>query len=290
MTTPSSSARVETLRSLLIVIIIFAVYAASLCLFAEYPFGQHGEKSNPGWSIPRNLDDWKEIGSRMRSYTQENFWPSSIFYVALYIFLQTFAIPGSLMLTVIGGYLFDLGYGLFYVCLSAAIGATNCYLISAYVSKAAVECLFGARMEKWNRQLSGERKHMFNYIVFLRITPFLPNWFVNIASPHLRIPIQTFFWATFVGVAPPSFVHVQGGKALQALNSTSDLLTPVNALAMVIMALLAVFPVIARKYWSTAVEIPQDEEILIISEDETDSSSEASARGRRRIRPEYGVV
>ena len=38
-----------------------------------------------------------------------------------------------------------------------------------------------------------------NYIIFLRITPFLPNWFINIASPIIGVRIFPFFVGTFIG-------------------------------------------------------------------------------------------
>lgn len=40
---------------------------------------------------------------------------------------------------------------------------------------------------------------MFNYMIVLRISPFPPNWIVNLGSPHLGVPIGVFFWGTFLG-------------------------------------------------------------------------------------------
>ena len=46
------------------------------------------------------------------------------------------------------------------------------------------------------------------YICF-RITPFLPNWFINIVSPVIGVDLRPFWIGTFIGVAPPSFVAIQ---------------------------------------------------------------------------------
>ena len=40
---------------------------------------------------------------------------------------------------------------------------------------------------------------MLNYIIFLRITPILPNWLINISSPILGVNIVHFFLGTFLG-------------------------------------------------------------------------------------------
>lgn len=48
-------------------------------------------------------------------------------------------------------------------------------------------------------QVERHREHLINYIIFLRITPFLPNWFINITSPVINVPLKVFFIGTFLG-------------------------------------------------------------------------------------------
>lgn len=62
-------------------------------------------------------------------------------------------------------------------------------------------CLLCAQVEK-------HRDHLINYIIFLRITPFLPNWFINITSPVINVPLGVFFIGTFLGKPTQPFCHV----------------------------------------------------------------------------------
>ena len=48
-------------------------------------------------------------------------------------------------------------------------------------------------------QVDRHRDNMTSYILFLRITPFLPNWFINVVSPVINVPLWTFFFATVLG-------------------------------------------------------------------------------------------
>lgn len=48
-----------------------------------------------------------------------------------------------------------------------------------------------------------------NYMLFLRVTPTLPNLFINLASPIVDIPFHVFFLATVVGLIPASFITVR---------------------------------------------------------------------------------
>jgi uncharacterized membrane protein YdjX (TVP38/TMEM64 family) len=43
------------------------------------------------------------------------------------------------------------------------------------------------------------RQTIFSYLLFLRVTPFVPNMFINLASPHVNVPLPAFFVATFLG-------------------------------------------------------------------------------------------
>lgn len=57
-------------------------------------------------------------------------------------------------------------------------------------------------------QVEKHRDHLINYIIFLRITPFLPNWFINITSPVINVPLGVFFIGTFLGKRVHRFCHV----------------------------------------------------------------------------------
>ena len=41
-------------------------------------------------------------------------------------------------------------------------------------------------------QVARRRGDLFNYIIFLRVTPILPNIFINIASPVVDVPLRPF--------------------------------------------------------------------------------------------------
>ena len=58
-------------------------------------------------------------------------------------------------------------------------------------------------------KVEAQRGNLLSYIIFLRITPFLPNWFINTVSPVIGVPLLPFWVGSFIGVAPPSFVFIQ---------------------------------------------------------------------------------
>ncbi|KAG0023776.1 Transmembrane protein 41B [Entomortierella chlamydospora] len=137
------------------------------------------------------------------------------------------------------------------ILIASAVGATNCYLLSRLFFSKLVKRKFGERMEKWNTQLEKHRNDLISYIILLRLAPFPPNWFVNICSPHLHVPLwPEFFIGTLIGVTAPSVVHVQAGMVLEKLvedhTSGVDIFTLKNIGMLVAVALLAALPVLIR--------------------------------------------
>ena len=55
-----------------------------------------------------------------------------------YLFLQTFAIPGSIFLSIVSGYLFAFPVALLLICFCSATGASFCYLLSYLAGKPLV--------------------------------------------------------------------------------------------------------------------------------------------------------
>lgn len=46
-------------------------------------------------------------------------------------------------------------------------------------------------------------------MLFLRVTPTLPNTFINVASPIVDVPFHIFLLATVIGLIPAAFVTVR---------------------------------------------------------------------------------
>jgi uncharacterized membrane protein YdjX (TVP38/TMEM64 family) len=46
-------------------------------------------------------------------------------------------------------------------------------------------------------------------MLFLRLTPTLPNTFINVASPIVDVPYHIFFLATLIGLIPAAYVTVK---------------------------------------------------------------------------------
>jgi uncharacterized membrane protein YdjX (TVP38/TMEM64 family) len=89
--------------------------------------------------------------------------------------------------------------------------------MSLLLGKRLVQKFFSGRIQWFKGQLDKHQDDLFYYLLFLRITPLLPNWFINISSPILDVPISKFFLATFLGLMPMNVIHVKTGLMLNDL-------------------------------------------------------------------------
>ncbi|PKC11066.1 hypothetical protein RhiirA5_310761 [Rhizophagus irregularis] len=198
--------------------------------------------------FPRTLKDVKILYDALTGHENNNIHVL-ICYVATYIFLQSFSLPGSVMLSVLGGTLWGSWNALILVSFCSGTGSTICYLLSYYLGQPIIQNYLSERMERWNEKLNAHRKGLFSYIIFLKTTPFLPNWFINIASPHLGVGVGVFYWATFFGVAPLSFIHIQAGDTIHRLSETDEFtfFTIQNVVTVSLVAIAALIPIILGK-------------------------------------------
>src|SRR5262249_53984740 len=56
-----------------------------------------------------------------------------------------------------------------------------------------------------------------SYLLFLRLVPAFPFWFVNIAPALLGVPLRTYVVATFFGIIPATFAFAAAGASLDSV-------------------------------------------------------------------------
>ncbi|XP_076390881.1 transmembrane protein stas [Megachile rotundata] len=241
-----SSNEASTKQAFLTVAIIFIT--SLLALFYVYTsFPQLAEDERQHMKLPLHIEDAKNLGKLLGRYKDLYYFQVLTGLFITYIFLQTFAIPGSIFLSILSGFLFPFPLALLLVCTCSAVGASLCYLLSSILGRILLFKYFPEKAREWTLTVKKHKHHLFNYMLFLRMTPLLPNWFINLASPVIGVPLAPFTLGTFFGVAPPSFVAIQAGQTLQNLTSSSDAWSWNSILMLCVFAVLSLVPVLFKQ-------------------------------------------
>ncbi|XP_051998781.1 transmembrane protein 41A-A [Xyrauchen texanus] len=277
----------RSLAGLIVVIVTATFYLYLLSYFLppgpqllkhkhEEDTGKSSGEDNPQRDIssrlkfPSDLEELKEISELLQFYKTEHTGYVLLLFCSAYLYKQAFAIPGSSFLNILAGALFGTWYGLLLTCVLTTVGATLCFLLSKAFGKQTIVRLFPEKVAMLQRKVEENRSSLFFFLLFLRFFPMSPNWFLNMTSPILNIPVTLFFMAVFIGLMPYNFICVQTGSMLSRISSLDDLFSWSVVLKLILIACVALLPgALIRKYSTQRLHL-DDLEPNRLSQDKKD--------------------
>jgi uncharacterized membrane protein YdjX (TVP38/TMEM64 family) len=171
-------------------------------------------------------------------------------YAALYMFFQAFLVPGpNLLLSVFAGALFpNFVFGTCMVAFSCTAGAVISYTLAQFFMGPVMERTVPDRVAAFRGRISANRDNIFFYMLFLRLTPLLPNWFINLTSPVVGVPVTSFALATLLGQMPMNILYWNCGKTFfEAVDEGSLQLVGRDMVgAVALLGVAALLPVLLK--------------------------------------------
>jgi len=239
MPAPTPSTSSSTVKIVMAVSVVLAIAA-----FVHFDFGRL-----------LSLTALKENRDRLLAFTEANYALAAVLFVIIYIIVTGLSLPGAVILTLAGGFLFGGFLGTVFVNLGATTGATLAFLVARHLLRDTVEHKFG----RWLNPLQeGFSKNAFSYLMTLRLIPLFPFFVVNLVSGLTRVQVGTYVAATALGIIPGSFVYAYAGQQLGTINSLKEIASPNVIGALVLLGLLALSPVLYKKISQAPAERPSD--------------------------------
>jgi uncharacterized membrane protein YdjX (TVP38/TMEM64 family) len=165
---------------------------------------------------------------------------SAGFFVA-YVLVTSLSLPGAAVMTLAGGAVFGLVWGLVLVSFASSVGATLAMLISRRLLGDIVQQKFARQLESVNAGLATDGGF---YLFSIRMVPLFPFFVVNLVMGLTPIATWTFYWVSQTGMLAGTFVYVFAGTQLANVEGVGDVLSPGLIVAL---SLLGLFPLLARK-------------------------------------------
>jgi len=164
-----------------------------------------------------------------------------LFFV-VYVLVTALSLPGAAVMTLIGGAVFGLSWGLLLISFASSIGATLAFTLSRLLFKDWVQSKFQSQLKTINQGV--ERDGAF-YLFTLRLIPAVPFFVINLVMGLTPMKTWRYYWVSQLGMLPGTAVYVNAGAELGKLNelSVGGILTPGLIGSFV---LLAVFPWLIR--------------------------------------------
>jgi uncharacterized membrane protein YdjX (TVP38/TMEM64 family) len=175
---------------------------------------------------------------------------AAVAFILVYAGLTGLSVPGAMLMTLAGGFLFGPWQGTLYALTGATLGACVVFL----AARAGLQGLIGRLGPRGQRLEAGFREDAFSYLLSLRLVPIFPFWLVNLVAGLTGMRLWTYVAATFLGMVPGAFVYASLGSGAGALIEAGQrpdrfmIFRPNMLLPLVGLALLALLPV-GYKRW-----------------------------------------
>lgn len=202
--------------------------------------------------LPTNFQEAQAVKQTLALYVENCRALVIALMICCYLFLQVFMIPGAIFINVLAGSLFGLWGSFALIACVSTVGAGTNYWLARLLVREVLLGLFPGRVDAFAKTLLKHKQHLVNYMIFLRVTPFLPSWFINTASPVVGFPFREYIIGTTVGLQPLNFILVQAGQTLGQLHSYRDLYSIWNISKLGLCAVLAVSPVLYQRLCTRA--------------------------------------
>ena len=173
-------------------------------------------------------------------------------FIAAYVGIVAFSLPGATVATLTGGFLFGLFPGVFYNLAGATLGAVLLFLAVRAGFGAGLQARIEAQGGKVARLREALARNEWEVLFLMRVTPIVPFFMANLIPALLNITLFKFAVTTAVGIVPGALVLTSVGSGLGEVFATGGMpdlsvfLEPYVAGPIVGLVVLGVLPIVVR--------------------------------------------
>jgi uncharacterized membrane protein YdjX (TVP38/TMEM64 family) len=188
------------------------------------------------------------------AWRDANYLGAAATFLALYVAVVAFSLPGATIMTLGGAFLFGFAAAAPMILVAATLGASLIFLAARHGFGEALHARLVAQGGQGTlaRMERGLRENEVSYLLLMRLVPAVPFFIANLAPAFLGVSLRTFVLTTFFGIIPGTLVYVWIGAGLGevfARDATPDLsiLTEPQILGpLLALAALAALPIVIK--------------------------------------------
>ncbi len=155
-----------------------------------------------------------------------NFLVTVLLFVAAYVAIVTFSLPGATIATLTGGFLFGTFPGVLFNMTGATIGAILVFLAARWGLGDRLSARMDASDGRIRRLKAGIDASQWEMLFLIRLVPVVPFFVANLLPALVGVSLFRFGVTTFLGIIPGALVYTSVGAGLGevfAAGQTPDL-------------------------------------------------------------------
>lgn len=198
-----------------------------------------------------SLHELRDSRASLHAFVRTHGLEAALAYLAVYVGVISLSLPGALIMTLTGGFLFGPWVGALLADLGCSSGAMVVYAVCRLTVGDSLDRRLTPKIKAFEE---GFRQNAFLYLLTLRLIPVMPFWLINLAAGLLGAPARAFIVATVMGILPAALIYASLGAGLDGMFNRGEplgpqlLLAPRIALPLIGLALLSTLP-IAHHWW-----------------------------------------
>ena len=235
MTDPRTQARPTWLRYLPIAAIAVVAVVGALTLGDRLTF-----------------ETLAENRERLLAFRDANYPATVLAFVAVYVAIVAFSLPGATIATLTGGFLFATFPGVLFNVTAATIGAALIFLAARFGLGERLAARMDASDGAVKRIKSAIDETQWEALFLIRLVPAVPFFVANLVPAFVGVPLWRFVVTTFLGIIPGALVFTSVGAGLGevfARGETPDLgiiFEPRVLLPILGLCALAALPIVLK--------------------------------------------
>lgn len=208
-----------------------------------------------GFIFLRDYLSFEALGENREAliaFRDANYAVAVICFISIYVLIAGLSLPGALIATLTGGFLFGTFPGALFNMLGATIGATAIFL----AARTGFGDKLAAKMEGSDgivkKLKDGIDENQWSVLFLMRLVPAVPFFVANLVPALVDVPLRRFVISTFVGIIPGSVVYTSVGAGLGdvfARGETPNLgiiFEPHILLPIIGLCVLAALPIVIK--------------------------------------------
>jgi len=139
---------------------------------------------------------------------------AAVVYTLAYILAVAFSLPGALIMTLTGGFLFGTIAGAGFTVFGATVGATAIFLAAKTGLGDSLQDKMDASPGTMSKIRDGLRENEVSYLLLMRLVPAIPFFVANLAPALVGVRLRNYVLTTFFGIMPGTVVYSWVGAGL----------------------------------------------------------------------------
>ncbi|MEP5727736.1 MAG: VTT domain-containing protein [Sulfitobacter sp.] len=201
-----------------------------------------------------SFDSLRDNREALIAFRDDNFVLAIVGFVAIYITIVGFSLPGAAIATLTGGFLFGAVLGTLLNITGATLGAIVIFLAARMGLGEKLKERMDASEGVVAKFKKGIDENQWSMLFFIRLVPAVPFFVANLIPAFVGVPLYRFAISTFIGIIPGSLVLTSVGAGLGGVfesGETPDLgiiFEPHILLPILGLTALSLLPILIKAY------------------------------------------